>query len=496
MIAGDDPLTARVLEHAPRLRVISKWGVGIDGIDLDAARALGIAVTNTPGSVRRRGRRRRRGLHRDARAAAARIDASVRERRLAEAEGISLAGRRSASSGSAASAAPSRAAATASGMQVIGHDITEAREPAAAELGVELRRPRELFAESDFLVLCTPADARDAAHGQRRALSALMRPGASWSTSHAARWSTRPALVDALASGHLAGAALDVFEEEPLPADSPLRDFEQSSSAPTTARTPARRCSRQRAGGRPTCSTGWRRAMTPRSWSSPARRVASAPRRATCLERVRLGRRRDRPRGPSSGPGALRSISPTRRRSASAPRGPAPGRRARQQRRAAARQAAAGHDGRGVGQVTAVNIRAAFAAIGRPPPARRAAGSVVNVASVHAIATSHSDRRLRRDEGGLAGVHARGRARAGAAGIRVNAVLPGAVDTPALRAGFSRRADAEQHARSRGRRSSGSATRATSPRRSHSSRPRARQGSSPGQELVVDGGALARLATE
>ena len=42
MIAGDDPLTARVLEHATRMRIISKWGVGVDGIDLDAARAQGI----------------------------------------------------------------------------------------------------------------------------------------------------------------------------------------------------------------------------------------------------------------------------------------------------------------------------------------------------------------------------------------------------------------------------------------------------------------------
>ena len=50
MIAGDDPLSARVLEHARRMRVISKWGIGIDGIDVEAARALGITVSTRPRS--------------------------------------------------------------------------------------------------------------------------------------------------------------------------------------------------------------------------------------------------------------------------------------------------------------------------------------------------------------------------------------------------------------------------------------------------------------
>ena len=50
MIAGDDPLTASVLERAQRLRVISKWGVGIDNIDLEATRSRSIRVTNTPGA--------------------------------------------------------------------------------------------------------------------------------------------------------------------------------------------------------------------------------------------------------------------------------------------------------------------------------------------------------------------------------------------------------------------------------------------------------------
>ncbi len=50
MIAGTEPITARVLEHAPSLRVISRNGVGLDNVALDAARARGIVVRNTPGA--------------------------------------------------------------------------------------------------------------------------------------------------------------------------------------------------------------------------------------------------------------------------------------------------------------------------------------------------------------------------------------------------------------------------------------------------------------
>ena len=48
-IAGDDHLTGLVLERAKRMRIISKWGIGTDGIDLGAAARLGIQVTSTPG---------------------------------------------------------------------------------------------------------------------------------------------------------------------------------------------------------------------------------------------------------------------------------------------------------------------------------------------------------------------------------------------------------------------------------------------------------------
>ena len=50
VICGDDRFTERVLRSAPKLKVISKWGTGIDSIDLEAAEQLGIRVCNTPGA--------------------------------------------------------------------------------------------------------------------------------------------------------------------------------------------------------------------------------------------------------------------------------------------------------------------------------------------------------------------------------------------------------------------------------------------------------------
>ena len=72
-------------------------------------------------------------------------------------------------------------------------------------------------------------------------------------------------------------------------------------------------------------------------------------------------------------------------------------------------------------------------------------GSVVNIASVHALATSHSIGAYATMKGGLAAFTRAAALEFAGAGVRVNTILPGAIDTPALRAGFGRRADAESH---------------------------------------------------
>jgi D-3-phosphoglycerate dehydrogenase len=226
MIAGDDPLTARVLRHATRMRIISKWGVGTDGIDFEAARAHGIRVTNTPGvfgddvadlaaaylvMLARQ-------LHR--------IDASVRSGGWFKFEGHALTGKTLGVLGFGSIGQAVARRGRGFGMRIVAHDVTEAAHDAAFAMGVGLLDRDGLFAECDFLVLCAPLTPATTHIVSERTL-ALMRPGAFLVNVSRGPLVDETALVGALSSGHLRAAALDVFEHEPLSADSPLRRFDQ-----------------------------------------------------------------------------------------------------------------------------------------------------------------------------------------------------------------------------------------------------------------------------
>jgi len=226
MIAGDDPLTARVLEHAGRMQIISKWGVGTDGIDKQAARMRGIEVTNTPGVFGEDVAdvalaylvMLTRQLHV--------IDASVKAGGWFKHEGRSLNGKIMgiAGFGSVGQAVARRAQGF--GMTVVAQDIVEAARPPAADLGVELVDSDELFRRSHALVLCCPLTPET--HHMVDAPRLGLMPRSAYLVNVArGPLVDEAALVEALRSGQIEAAALDVFEDEPLPEDSRLREFGQ-----------------------------------------------------------------------------------------------------------------------------------------------------------------------------------------------------------------------------------------------------------------------------
>jgi D-3-phosphoglycerate dehydrogenase len=226
MIAGDDPLTARVLEHARRLRIISKWGVGTDGIDHEAARLAGIRVTNTPAVFGEEVADvalayvviLARQLHR--------LHESITTGGWFKHEGRSLAGKTLGIAGFGSIGQAVCRRATGFGLEVVAHDVTDVARHTAAGLGIELVGRDELFARSDFLVLCCPLSAETRHLVDARTL-ALMAPASYIVNVARGPLVDEAALAGALASGQLAAAALDVFEQEPLPQSSPLRGFDQ-----------------------------------------------------------------------------------------------------------------------------------------------------------------------------------------------------------------------------------------------------------------------------
>lgn len=222
VIAGDDPFTARVLDTAPQLRVISKWGVGTDAIDHEAAARRGVAVTNTPGVFADEVADMALGYLLLLARRQHVVDRVVRAGGWPKVEGETLRGRALGilGMGSIGRAVAPRGAAV--GMTVLGADPSPAAQQAASADGIEVVDTATVFTRSDYLVLCAPLTPQTRHVVNARALRSMRRGARLVNVSRGALVDEK-ALVEALCSGQLAGAALDVYEDEPLPEGSPLR---------------------------------------------------------------------------------------------------------------------------------------------------------------------------------------------------------------------------------------------------------------------------------
>ena len=224
-LCGDDRFTARVLEAAPRLVAVSKWGTGIDSIDSEAAERLGIAVRNTPGAFT------------DPVADCALGYILCFARRLVDLDRIMRSGRWEKLMGPAlcectlgvigtgriGKAVVRRALAF--GMRIVGNDLVEMPADFLSETGIEMMGKDRLQEEADFVSLNCTLNPTSRHIIAAREL-ALMKPTAYLVNTARGPLIDEPALVEALQTGAIAGAGLDVFEQEPLPQDSPLRRME------------------------------------------------------------------------------------------------------------------------------------------------------------------------------------------------------------------------------------------------------------------------------
>lgn len=219
-IAGQDHIDARALQQADRLRVIARYGVGVDRVDLAAAQSRGIIVTNTPGANADAVAELSIGLML---ALARQIpNANQRTRRgeWPRLSGVSLAG----------------SIVGLLGLGAIGQSVArrlrgfncilQAHDPfitsdQAQQAGVQLVKLNALVATSDFLSLHLPATPATLGLVDADFL-ARMKPGAFLINTARGELIDEAALCQALQSGQLCGAALDAFNQEPTAADNPL----------------------------------------------------------------------------------------------------------------------------------------------------------------------------------------------------------------------------------------------------------------------------------
>lgn len=233
LIVRSTPVTAALMDRAPRLKVIGRHGAGLDNIDLDHAAATGVAVVNTPRSNTESVAEyvitmilllvkgvvgASQALHagrfsQPGRSLPGQVVASGHV-------GEELTARRLGIVGLGAIGRSVARRAQALGMPVAGFDPfldADVMEQAGVSRAETLD---ELLSGCDVLSLHVPGGSAGPLLGRREL--ALLPPGAVLVNSARGSLVDEAALVEAVTGGRLAGAAVDVFDPEPPPADSPL----------------------------------------------------------------------------------------------------------------------------------------------------------------------------------------------------------------------------------------------------------------------------------
>jgi D-3-phosphoglycerate dehydrogenase len=221
-LCGDDLYTARVLQAcSPRLKVISKWGTGIDSIDRQVAEGLGIQVCNTPNAFTLPVADTVLGNILTFARHFPWMDQVIKSGRWEKIPGRSLSECTLGVVGVGKIGKAVIRRARAFGMQLLGNDIIPVDPVFLAKNGVSMTTLEDLMARSDFISLNCDLNPTSYHLINATTLSHIRKSAVLINTSRG-HVIDETALITSLQSGQLAGAALDVFEDEPLPKDSPL----------------------------------------------------------------------------------------------------------------------------------------------------------------------------------------------------------------------------------------------------------------------------------
>lgn len=239
---GIEPVTRRVIEQSTKLKIVARHGVGYNNVDIDAATECGVWVTITPieellDAVADHAFALLLCISRNV----CKADRFVKSRQwttdgitklITTFEGVGLRGKTIGIIG--LGRIGQRIAERAKGfkMRIVYYDVI--RKVEAEEQGIEYRKLDDLLIESDFIVIAVPLTEQTNGMIGERELS-LMKSTAYVINIARGGVIDQGALYRALKEGRIAGAALDVFQQEPIPFDDPILELENTILTPHIA---------------------------------------------------------------------------------------------------------------------------------------------------------------------------------------------------------------------------------------------------------------------
>lgn len=231
ILCGDDRITSNVMDHCTNLKVIVKWGTGIDSIDTQAATKKAIVVRRTPNAFSEPVADTVLGYVLAFCRNVTVMDRQMKSGLWKKVSGVAL----NESTigvigvGDVGKAVLRRAAAF--GAQLLGNDIQLLDGKIQQQLGVEMVDLETLLSRADFVSINCDLNKTSYHLINRQTLSSMQQHSVLINTARG-EIVNEADLVTALTNKSIAGAGLDVFEHEPLAVDSPLRSLDNCLIAP------------------------------------------------------------------------------------------------------------------------------------------------------------------------------------------------------------------------------------------------------------------------
>lgn len=213
VIVGLDPITERVLKKGKKLKVVSKYGVGLDNIDLEAAKKLGIKVTYTPGANNESVADFAFSLMLTLSREVNKLDEIVRSNKWEKRIGTEVYGKTIGVIGTGAIGKGVARRATGFDMEILAYDLYP-DEAFANTIGMKYVDKKTIMEKSDFITLHVPLTDEMYHFIDSKELNMMKKNAILINTSRGGIVN-EDALYDALKEKKIAGAALDVYETEP-----------------------------------------------------------------------------------------------------------------------------------------------------------------------------------------------------------------------------------------------------------------------------------------